>query len=1036
MNKKIYLALFTLFLSAVLFAQDNSELSAQALFNDGKYSAAQAIINKNNSSHSSSAELMYLNAKCSKELFLSDAVLLYDMLNEHFPYHEYKEDVNVDLALIYYREKKYVESITHFLSLSELSNEHLFKLAYANFSIDSLEIAQLYFSKLRNVESKFSSTAQYYYSYIAYERLLYKSALEGFKKLLDDEKFGAIVPYYISQIYFHQKQYTNLISFAKPLLANVIASRKSEINRLLAESYYRIADYNNATIHFEQFLSAEPNHKSIDYFLLGHSYFKSSDFDNAVANLEKVSNSEDSVMQYSTYYLGASYLELENYNYALQAFKKSSTYNYNTNLKEDATFNYAKLSYQLELPFENTLQTLKDYLETYNHPLNKKEIEQLMVQTLQGTSKYLEAYNALKDIHLPTINQKKSLQQLAFFLGVQSYNKQDYKDAIAFFTHANNFPENSDFSYLSNYWVADCYYQINDFEKAIKIYTDLSVSSNANLSDYGSLKKYNLAYAYFKTENYSSAVKWFRSYEKISVDSMRLNDSYLRIADCYFMQSEFALAEKYYKNAIEYNLFDTDYAIFNRSTSLGLIGKNSLKVKLLKQLVADYSKSSYYDDALYGLAKYYKNTAKYDLANKYYDDVILASSNQDFKADSYLSKGMIAFNRGQVEVAIEGFLFVVNNYQHSKYFKEALSGLQAAYSSIAKVDEYLAVIESLPEVSISKAEQDSLTYNTAFMKFSELEYEVAKGAFTKYIERFVNGIFINDAIYYNAICGEKTADTLTALKNYEKVVFRGVAIYQERALLYLARSFYNKDNYEKSNVYYFSLVEFASSNSIKREVIIRLMTGFENVDNVIAFEYANQVIELDKKDDWLLSKAYIIIARNEFENGNYAKSKSTFEKVIKLSAYDEGAEAKYYLAYLTYLDEDLVLAEQMIFELAEVYSSDHFIAKAFILLSDIYVEQENNFQAKATLESIIENHDGEDLVNIAREKWEVILAQEKEIVVEVIEEQSFIEISEDEFEYEVKEFDEDYEVPMPDTTNISMDSLEIINENILEDEIE
>jgi len=323
-------------------------------------------------------------------------------------------------------------------------------LAYANFSIDSLEIAQFYFSKLRNIESKFSSTAQYYYSYIAYERMLYKSALEGFKKLLDDEKFGAIVPYYISQIYFHQKQYTNLISFAKPLLVNIIASRKSGINRLLAESYYRISDYNNATIHFEQFLIVEPNHKSIDYFLLGHSYFKSSDFHNAIANFEKVSKSEDSVMQYSTYYLGASYLELENYNYALQAFKKSSTYNYNTNLKEDATFNYAKLSYQLELPFENTLQTLKDYLETYNHPLNKKEIEQLMVQTLQGTSKYLEAYNALKDIHLPTINQKKSLQQLAFFLGVKSYNKQEYKDAITFFTYANDFPEHSDFLYLSN----------------------------------------------------------------------------------------------------------------------------------------------------------------------------------------------------------------------------------------------------------------------------------------------------------------------------------------------------------------------------------------------------------------------------------------------------------------------------------------------------------------------------------------------------------------------------------------------------------
>ena len=64
-------------------------------------------------------------------------------------------------------------------------------------------------------------------------------------------------------------------------------------------------------------------------------------------------------------------------------------------------------------------------------------------------------------------------------------------------------------------------------------------------------------------------------------------------------------------------------------------------------------------------------------------------------------------------------------------------------------DKYLAVIESLPEVSITKAEQDSLTYNTAFMKFSEMDYQVAKNAFDKYLQRFDGGIFTNDAIYYN-----------------------------------------------------------------------------------------------------------------------------------------------------------------------------------------------------------------------------------------------------------------------------------------------
>ena len=69
-------------------------------------------------------------------------------------------------------------------------------------------------------------------------------------------------------------------------------------------------------------------------------------------------------------------------------------------------------------------------------------------------------------------------------------------------------------------------------------------------------------------------------------------------------------------------------------------------------------------------------------------------------------------------------LFVINNYQHTIYFKEALSGLQSAYTSIGDIEEYLAIIDSLPEISITEAEQDSLIYNTAFLKFSEMEYDM------------------------------------------------------------------------------------------------------------------------------------------------------------------------------------------------------------------------------------------------------------------------------------------------------------------------
>ena len=90
----------------------------------------------------------------------------------------------------------------------------------------------------------------------------------------------------------------------------------------------------------------------------------------------------------------------------------------------------------------------------------------------------------------------------------------------------------------------------------------------------------------------------------------------------------------------------------------------------------------------------------------------------------------------------------------------------------------------------------------------------------------------------------------------------------------------------------------------------------------------------------------------------------------------------------------------------------------------------------------VENHNGEDLVNVSRRKWEQIV--ESEVVVEVaVEEQSYIDILEDEIDYEL-EFDSDtsqiidknYEVKEPDTLRMPTDSLDIINENIVDDEIE
>ena len=208
-------------------------------------------------------------------------------------------------------------------------------------------------------------------------------------------------------------------------------------------------------------------------------------------------------------------------------------------------------------------------------------------------------------------------------------------------------------------------------------------------------------------------------------------------------------------------------------------------------------------------------------------------------------------------------------------------------------------------------------------------------------------------------------------------------------------------NYKEANTYYMLLEKVASTNSLKREIIIRLMYINEEINPDQAFKYAIEILSMQKVDDILLSKSNMIIARKEFEDGNYSKASKTFERIRSKSKGDDGAEASFMLSYLSYLNEDYITSETIIFDLAENYYNDYFIARGFLLLAKIYKNQGNRLQAKATLESIINNYSGSDLVDKAVVLRSTIIAEEIEEKNKIFEEkQSYINILEDNVDYE------------------------------------
>jgi TolA-binding protein len=125
--------------------------------------------------------------------------------------------------------------------------------------------------------------------------------------------------------------------------------------------------------------------------------------------------------------------------------------------------------------------------------------------------------------------------------------------------------------------------------------------------------------------------------------------------------------------------------------------------------------------------------------------------------------------------------------------------------------------------------------------------------------------------------------------------------------------------------------------------------------------------------------ASAIIARSAYQLNDMAKAQSEFSKLVKLKSSELGAEANYYLALIQYNNAKYNEAEKLVFDLINEFASfEYWVAKSFILLSDVYVASGDYYQAKYTLQSVIDNYTGEDLVKEASNKLNDIITLEKQ----------------------------------------------------------
>jgi hypothetical protein len=179
-----------------------------------------------------------------------------------------------------------------------------------------------------------------------------------------------------------------------------------------------------------------------------------------------------------------------------------------------------------------------------------------------------------------------------------------------------------------------------------------------------------------------------------------------------------------------------------------------------------------------------------------------------------------------------------------------------------------------------------------------------------------------------------------------------------------------KKNYDAAYGYYAALERTASIKdnlmvSILGQMRCSNLQGKTDSAAVAAFKYINSGIGL--KDQLL--EAHIIAGRFYMNRMKLDSAQQEFAGILRETKNIYGAESKYNLALIQYHKKEYKNAQKTIFDLGEQFSAfEYWVAKAYLLLSDILVKQNDLFQAKATLQSLIDNYEGEDILKIAKQK--------------------------------------------------------------------
>ena len=1029
---------------------------AQELYDKSKFSSAQTYFKDVINSISNPQDEIRINAEyyfavCALNLYHQSVETLLTRFVLDHPDHPKSKNVFLQLARHYYRTRKFTKAIEYFdkvdqydLSIDD-QNEYLFKLGYSKFIRKKSDEAKVHFNEILQRESDYKIPATYYYSHIAYSEEKYQTALVGFKQIAESKMFKSIIPYYITQILYQQHKYDDLIDYAPVYMDSVNKKRKGEFAKLIGDAYYKSSEYTTAISYYKIFKKYSKSSRESNY-QVGYSYFKIKNYEKAVALFSRVANKKDSLTQTAYYHMADAYLKLGEKDYARNAFEEASKLDFDQEIKRNSLFNYAKLAYEQSYnPYDESINAFQQFIDDYPNTEDAKEAYEFLLKVYLTTKNYEDALKSMEKIKNKDPRMQKAYQSIVYNRAVEQYHNRDYKNAQISFGLVKKHPIDQELNAMSQFWIAECNYKLANYVDAIKNYEEFRFTNGALLTKQFTDLDYHLGYAYFdKSSPYAKlkasklksqesdinqAIKYFRNYihQTNITDSTKFRTALLRIADGYFVLKDDSLAIENYQHSIEINNTDHSYALYQMATSQGLVQDYEGKMKTLQNLTDLYPNSRYQVMSLLNLAQSYKDLAMNTQAIETYLKFIQDYPNNNYISTAHVEIGSIFLKEGDIEKGEKYLMKVLNDYPDAELENElAVELMMEVYSNRNNLPGYYEWLESRG-IAVSEQEKDSTFWHPVQIARDngDCDAQLAKAAY--YLDNLKNPIKEISAHYFMATCFYAQGKMTEALFHYDFITTKPNNNYFTEALKYAGEITFQEMKYKLALSHFSTLENVGVSQedlSIAKKGQLYCFHHLNNPQSTI--KYAKKVLTIDDINAKTEEDAYLFLGQSYKEVGQVDSAEQFFKKVLLLTKSIAAAEAKYSICEIYFNKKDHSACESQIMELVQQKPSyDYWLAKGIILLGDNFTALEDYFNAKHSLNSIIENYDGPEkelIISEAIQKLEYVQN------LELIEQNS--EPEQQEMEIEFNNVDPDDQKLFEDQPNQdNQENLEDINQN-------